>query len=104
MVQTLNTSISSIKPNELINGFYNKVLVSPNPVSDFAEFSWDLQLLESCALLEVFDVNGKVIYQFQIMDKIGAHVWRISGLDSGNYNYRINENGKILASGKLTII
>lgn len=98
-----SVSTNTNNPDELFNELYNTVHVSPNPASSYTEFSWELLLLKKKAMLEIYDISGKLIYQYQINNQKGAHVWKTSGLKPGNYIYRVIENENVLNTGNVTI-
>jgi hypothetical protein len=89
--------------DKVYNDLYNKVTVSPNPAKDYTTFSWELTSLKNNAVLEIFNVSGKLVHSKNITHKTGSYIWDTSKQKTGIYIYRVVENDNILNSGKVTI-
>ncbi len=96
-------STPSVKPGVNLSQLYNTVVVSPNPAKDYTQFEWELPYLEGIGILEVFDMNGVLIYNCKIQEQKGNHTWNTSGHKAGVYNYRIISNELVLNSGKIIV-
>ncbi|MEA3444512.1 MAG: T9SS type A sorting domain-containing protein [Bacteroidota bacterium] len=90
-------------PRKFLNDYYNKLTVSPNPVGDYAIFTWELPLFEGEATLRVADINGVIVQQVKINQKQGQWLWDTRNVKNGTYIYEIVFNGNQLASGKIVI-
>ena len=76
----------------------SRLNIAPNPASDFAEVSFDLKRDQTVAV-EVYDVNGKVVFR-QVSDlKSGLQLVKMEGLralPNGLYNCSIlTEEGRL---------
>ena len=90
-------------PLQIINEAYTTVEVSPNPATQYAEFSWEILNLNNEALLEIFDVSGKPITSHSINSKQGKWIWDTREVKPGIYIYSVGTNESKLANGKITV-
>ncbi len=77
----------------------NPFTVYPNPVSDILYWKWTDGQQPNTANFTLFDLTGKVVSQFSMMQ---TSVKDVRNLNAGIYHYRIDIDGR-LQSGKLVI-
>lgn len=73
-----------------------QLAIYPNPVQDQLSVNLPKGL---AAMLEIVDMQGRVALRQDLNG--GMQQVNVQNLPSGNYLYRISENGKLLAKGKL---
>lgn len=91
-------------PQQIINEAYTTLMVTPNPATIFAEFSWEILNLENEALLEIVDMDGKVVATYSINEPQGKWAWNTRNTIPGVYIYSLRGSGSILKSGKITVL
>lgn len=92
-VQVVNGSVEVNRPG-------GQVSVFPNPCYQSATFGID-GFVSSHAVLQLFDVNGKTIFQTKMMD--GKATVERGEWPTGIYFFSISEGEKVIASGKLMV-
>ncbi len=75
----------------------------PNPFSDFTTINYTLPADANNAKLVVYDLNGKTIQIFNLIDQQGNIEFNASGLSSGTYIYALLVDGVNLAREKMVI-
>ena len=90
-------------PQDVINQFYYKIDVSPNPASTHTTFEWDFPTLEESVNLTITDVSGKPVKSYIIRTKQGQILWDTRNIKNGIYLYSVLSGEKVLSSGKLII-
>ena len=78
--------------------------VFPNPASIYTEFSWQILSLDGEALIEVTDMNGRVVASYTITTSNGKWVWDTRDATPGVYVYSLKGNGTLLKSGKISVL
>ncbi|MCF8373790.1 MAG: T9SS type A sorting domain-containing protein, partial [Bacteroidales bacterium] len=91
-------------PQQIIDQAYTTLNVTPNPATIFAEFSWEILNLENGALLEIVDMDGKVVAIYVINEPQGKWAWDTRNTIPGVYIYSLRGSGSILKSGKITVL
>ncbi|MCF8373021.1 MAG: T9SS type A sorting domain-containing protein [Bacteroidales bacterium] len=94
---------NSQDPYKIINESYNKLIVSPNPASNFTSISWEAPLLEDGAIIKITDITGKVIVTIPVNKKMDTHVWETNDIEEGVYLIELCQNSNQLAHSKLVI-
>uniref|UniRef100_UPI004049F2BB T9SS type A sorting domain-containing protein n=1 Tax=Fulvivirga sp. TaxID=1931237 RepID=UPI004049F2BB len=83
-----------------INEFINMGLIKifPNPTTAFLDFSVASDLFKSQPDVEIFSLNGQMLYKLQLDNSFG--VWSktldVSTIDAGVYFYRISNSDRIV--------
>jgi len=87
-----------------LNFTQNRVHVSPNPFNNQTTFSIsaDVQLSENTSIV-LYDLRGNIIKKFTYITEPTFQFNRES-VGNGMYIYQLTQDGKIVATGKLTII
>ena len=93
-------SIDQIIDN--VNRSNNIIEVYPNPAKDELSIQFD-NVIEGTAIIELFDLTGKLIYNTSINTDLKLQTLNISSLKAGMYNLRISGNN-ITKNQKLVII
>jgi len=75
---------------------------TPNPAKHWVSFTYGLPMGLSQAVLEVFDVQGRLLGKEQLSKNQGQSLWDIRGIKAGIYHYRLSGSG-FSQSGKLVI-
>jgi hypothetical protein len=85
----------SEKENETLE---NTVKIYPNPSNDFINLSFDQEKLKSSELI-INDLQGKIIYQQKISDKI-----EVDNFSEGVYFLQVKKENKIIFREKIVIL
>ncbi len=56
------------------------------------------------ALMQIYDVNGKLVANYSLSNKNGVYLINESGLTNGIYFYKIVVNENVIHTTKLVII
>jgi len=83
----------------LTEGNEVSVFVSPNPATDFVNFSVDMP--NSSAQLTVYDINGKAVFNTTV--QTGQNQLNIEGLAQGTYVLKLTSDDTVLYTDKLII-
>ena len=89
--------------NELIATTDNALHIFPNPMTEKCTVDF-YATAEGNTMIELFDINGKIMLQQQNYLKKGNHAFSLSGMNSGVYFLRIESDSytyssKIMSSG-----
>jgi Secretion system C-terminal sorting domain len=79
-----------------------KISAEPNPAQTYVAFDFELPGMNSTGLINIADVQGKMIRQFQVNGKTGQIVWNSSGVKAGVYYYHLGSSG-LNKAGKVII-
>jgi len=74
----------------------------PNPAKHWVSFTYRLPVGLNQAMLEVFDLQGRLLGREQLNKNQGQSLWDIRGIKAGIYHYRLSGSG-FSQSGKLVI-
>jgi len=98
-IQTLSpfTIMSASAPTSLSSLQENKVMVYPNPATDFVTFS----AATTGSKLTLMDITGRI--QRNLTLSSDNSTVNVSDLPAGLYLYKIVSNGKITTTGKLAV-
>jgi hypothetical protein len=106
LVSSTRTEIQSLSPftvmtaktvTSLVSTIQNKVIVYPNPTTDFVNFS----SVEAGSKLFLVDLTGRI--QRNLTLNTDNSTVNVSDLPAGLYLYRIVSDGKVAATGKLAV-
>ena len=100
-VQQVQCVVSNQKQIE--NAF--KVIVYPNPVTDFLNFDIHLSGNSGKGFLEIVDLSGRIVFNEKIQGKEGSflsHESDVRHLPAGLYIYRVKMDSGQSAFGKIT--
>ena len=75
---------------------------NPNPVKQWATFSYSLPSAENAAVIYITDVSGKSIVKLPVNGKQGKKTWDTRDVDAGVYIYTLKAAG-MSKSGKIII-
>jgi len=92
-----------LNPQDVLNEFYNKVSVYPNPAEFYTTFMYDLHPDVKSSFLQISDSKGTVIVTAQLSGNLGHYLWDTRNVPSGFYTYTILHEGKKLNSGKVMV-
>jgi len=96
-------SSKTFNPNSFEELFGIEINVEPNPVKEWAAFSYTLPGSGSEGFLKISDISGKIVATIRIIGKQGQKIWDTRNIKSGVYFYTLNvsgfeKNGKIVVS------
>jgi PKD repeat protein len=91
------------KRKEDLTGTKNFVTVAPNPAKDFVIFRFQLEAKTESAVLEVRDINGKILLSQTVQSEEEPLRWNTSGLPSGIYFYQLYTKTGSIQSGKVVL-
>ncbi|MEA3444514.1 MAG: T9SS type A sorting domain-containing protein, partial [Bacteroidota bacterium] len=101
--QHKSVSVSG-SPQKIINEAYTTLEVSPNPATNYAEFSWEILNIKSKAVLEIFDVSGKLTASHNISSVKGKWAWDTRDIIPGIYLYSLRVKDTQFTKGKISVI
>lgn len=78
--------------------------IFPNPTKGEITFNYDFDRNLSEGVLQIVDLNGKVIQIFSIEQSDGKIQWDTSNLEPGIYLYRLMDQTGFIASGRFLIL
>lgn len=88
-VKTNRTGLKTASTTIEKDATSESIVAYPNPVKDIL----NLKYLPTDSMIEVFDMNGKLMLQHFLLKSDGSI--NLSGLSSGIYTLRVNSNGAI---------
>ncbi len=91
------STVSAIQHSEKVN-----VKLFPNPFSEKATLLLDIDFAENLSL-EIYDFQGKMLRSIQNISAKRIEIDR-KGLTSGNYFYALRSDGKIIYSGRFSLM
>jgi uncharacterized protein (TIGR02145 family) len=85
--------------NEEYNHAENRLLIYPNPVTDYATVEF-VASAPGDATIAVYDQVGKALFQTRVNMEEGVQTYQLAGLGSGVYIIRVS-SGNFTCSGKI---
>ncbi len=82
----------------------NMIKAFPNPATDLLTFEYRLEDLKKDAMIQVFDIHGKLIKSIPLTDIYGFVDWHTKDVESGLYIYTIGYENEILEKGQISIV
>jgi len=79
------------------------ISVQPNPARDVVRFVFAMPESSPSVSIQVFDLNGKAVFQKDGLPTSGTYVWDTASHPSGIYFYHFLAEGAIQKSGKLVL-
>lgn len=84
------------------SGWDDVVTVYPSPTSSVATFSFN-PALSNPAILQIVDLQGRAVLTSSITRGADKHSVDVSGLPEAMYFYSVQEDGKVVGSGKVLV-
>lgn len=78
--------------------------ISPNPASDFINITYDLPDEFHAVIIQIIDLNGRIIEQRKLENNKGTVDWNTTQLSNGLHFYHLKNEEKIIYTGKLLIM
>ena len=85
-----STTVSYVySKDDIANAMGLSIIVTPNPAKVYTEFTYTLPYGENQALLNIFDISGRLIEQLQLNSPIKKQAYNTSKLPAGSYTIEI---------------
>ncbi len=81
----------------------SRVAVSPNPARNFVNFRVQSTLEGSTSILEIVDLNGRVLKTYSDIAEAQTITWNTKDFTSGIYFYRLLSSDGTVESGKIIL-